>query len=202
MANITTFGTLKSEILAMIGRAPADPVYQIVTQEINEELRLKCMEETTTATEAASVDLSGVSPTVRSIVSIYRDVTPRTWLTPVSAQTLTQLHYTSGNPCHFAFVEDALLLDRPGSGETLNIRYIGDQANFSADGNTNDVLTRHPGIYLYGSLYHHAMGIRDMQAASMWGAQYEKAKKRAVAQDQADKMGPGPVVPVAPGMTP
>lgn len=58
MANVTTFATLKSELLAAIGRAPADIVYQMVTKDINRDLRLKTMEQTLTIVEAAEVNLA------------------------------------------------------------------------------------------------------------------------------------------------
>ena len=41
MAQVTTFGTLKSELLAVIGRAPSDAAYQLVRADINRDLRLE-----------------------------------------------------------------------------------------------------------------------------------------------------------------
>ena len=58
MALITTFGTLKSEILAIIGRTPADPSFQMVTREINRDLRIMAMESTTTLVEAAEINIA------------------------------------------------------------------------------------------------------------------------------------------------
>lgn len=58
MANVTTFATLKSELLAILGRAPADPVYQMVTKEINRALRVKEMEKTLTVVETSEINLA------------------------------------------------------------------------------------------------------------------------------------------------
>lgn len=201
MANITTFATLKSQILAIIGRAPADHVYQVVTQEINRDLRLHEMEATTTATEAATVDLSGEDPAVLSIVDIYRDDTPRRALRPVTADFIQKAYRTAGDPLRYAFVNETLLLDAPGDGTTLNIRYNGALSLLSADDDTNAILTTYPNIYLYGSLYHHGMPIGDPRAAG-WGKMYESAMGRAVARDQADRLSGGSVEVRAPGSTP
>lgn len=198
MPNVTTFGTLKSELLSMLGREPADWVYQVVTREINTDLRLSTMIESTSVTEAASVSLSAVSPEVLQIVSIYRDVTPRCTLTPTTPQALQARYHTSGAPTHFAFVDDALLLNRPGSGETLQVQYYGALALMSGDDDTSDTLTTYPEIFIYGALAHHAQGIRDFASAAQWGGTYEAVKKRAVARDRASHNGPAPVSPTPP----
>lgn len=201
MASITTFGTLKSQALDILGREPADHIYQVVTQEINSELRLSCMEETTTVTEAASVDLSAVSPEIQRIISIYRNASPRTPLLQVTPQALWNHYETSGTPRRFAFVDDTLLLDRPGTGASLEIRYVGELDLFSNSGDTNDVLITYPDIYLYGVLYHHGISIGDSRAGD-WGQQYASAKRRAKARNIADHNSLAPMIPRRQGMTP
>jgi len=201
MANITTFGTLKSEILAAIGRAPADFIYQIVTQEINRDMRIIEMQATTTLTSSASITLPS---TFIEIVSAYRDVDPRTILTPTTPDNIHSTYETSGNPSKFAIVDDAgtfkMLLNRPGSG-TIEMRYYAELALMSADEDTNEVLTEYPGIFLYGSLYHHAALIGD-ERLGVWGQAYERAKKAAQVSDTNARIAGAPVQPQAPGSTP
>jgi hypothetical protein len=186
------YATLKSRVLALIGRAPADVVYELVTADINNDLRLLVMESTTTATEAASVSLPA---DFLSVVDIYRDVDPRTSLRPTTAQAINRTYTSSGTPAQYALVDGALLLNpAPSGSETINLRYIAKLADLSADADTNDVLTKYPQIYIYGVLSHHGMLIGDTRAG-IWQAAYETAKNQAKKTDTKDKYTGAPLTP-------
>lgn len=196
---ITNYGTLKSSILATIGRAPAEEVYQFVTAELNRDLRVREMTATTTVTAAASVTLPSDA---LAIVSVYRDDDPRGYLTSVDSNAINRAYQSSGYPTKYAFVDEAgtptLLLDSPGQGGNLVVRYFQELAEFSADSDTNDVLSEHPSIYYYGALAHHAVGIGDPRGQT-WATAYATALERAN-QSAAKMAAPYSVVP--PGMTP
>ena len=68
---------LRAYLLAEIGRAPSDIVYELVENDIANRLRLREMEATTTITEAASVTLPS---DFLEVMSVYRDTDPRTYL--------------------------------------------------------------------------------------------------------------------------
>ncbi len=192
------FGTLKSRILAIIGRAPADVCYELVTADINQELRLAVMEKTTTLVEAASVTLPA---DFLEVVSIYRDVNPRTTLEPMTPQSMQRLHTTSGTPANYSIVDDAgtkklLLTPEPSGSENIELRYFASFADLSADGDENDILTTYPSVYVYGALTHHALLTQDMEKAQGWGLVYEKAKKQAKTDDIKNRLGGAPLRPV------
>lgn len=199
MANITTFGTLKSEILALIGRAPADFVYQIVTQEINRDLRLLEMQSTSTKAEAASITL----PTdFIEMEAVYRDKDPRTILAPTTVDMIHRDYETTGTPTHYAIADGVMLLNKPGSASNnLELRYYAELALLSANDDTNEVLTEYPGIYLYGALFHHAMGVGDPRQ-DPWGAAYNRAKMLAQQSDTKARMAGTASQPRVRGMTP
>lgn len=201
MARITNFGTLKSQVEAVLGRAPEDHIYQLVTDEVNRDLSLRVMEHTHTVAEAATIDLSAVDPEILSIISIYRDSDPRTTLKPATEQQIHRDYCTSGTPGRFAFQRHTLILDAPGTGENLQIRYKGRLDGFSDDAATNDVLGYHLGIYVYGALYHHAANHGDPRMAG-WKAIYEQAKADAVKRDALETRAPGSPAPVRSGMRP
>lgn len=191
------YGTLKSNILALIGRAPADVCYELTTADINQQMRLKVMESTTTLTAAASITL----PTdFLGVVDAYLDTDPRRPLRPAMSGTLNRRYESSGTTCEYAIVDGAMLINPVGSDD-IELRYYAKLANFSADGDENDVLTTYPSIYVYGVLSHHAALIRDSEALAVWFAAYEKAKAQARADDNKQRMGgiPGkPFVRTAP----
>lgn len=192
------FGTLKSRLLATIGRAPADVCYEMVTADINQELRLADMEATTTLTEAASITLPS---DFLEVVSVYRDTDPRRPLRPETPQGMHTNHQTSGIPTTYSIVDDAgtkkmQLSPAPNGSENIVLRYFAKLSDLSADTDQNDILTNYPSIYIYGTLAHHNALIRDLASAQAYLGAYEKAKGQARANDRKNRMGGGPIVPV------
>lgn len=187
------FGTLKADILALIGRAPADACYRLVTADINNSLRLRAMEKTATLTEAASVAMPA---DFLALISIYRDANPRTTLRPTTPQALHGAYEATGTPWQYAIVDGALLLS-PGAntGASINLRYYGKVADLVADADTNAILAAHPGIYIYGTLKHHAALLRDPEAGAMWAAEYAGALAVARAAEQSDRYSGAPMTP-------
>lgn len=189
------FGTLKSRVLALIGRAPSDICYELVTADINQEVRLAAMEASTTLVESATITLPD---DFLQVVSIYRDVNPRTILRPLTAQALQGAFQTSGIPQFYDIENGQLRLSpSPNGSENLILRYYAKLADLSGDDDTNAVLTSFPAIYVYGVLTHHAALIRDQEAAVIWLAGYEKAKQQARAADNRIRGGGAPIEPVA-----
>ena len=69
--------------------------------------------------------------------------------------------------------------------------------NALSDSNTsNYILTNHPAIYLYGSLYHAAnfLGGIEPNQAQQWLGMYSAAMERAENNDKQDSYGGAPVV--------
>ncbi len=188
------FGELKAQLLALVGRAPSDLCYTLVTADINAALRIAAMEDTATLTEAASVALPA---DFLSVVSVYRDTTPRTPLSPTTAQAINNGHSPSGTPRQYAIVDGAMLLNpEPDGSEDIVLRYFAKQADLVDDADTTPVLTKHPAIYVYGALAHHSALIRNMEAAAIWQGQYVQAVKGARAADSGDRYSGSPMEPV------
>jgi hypothetical protein len=186
------FGTLKSRILNVIGRAPTDVCYELVTADINRDMRLRCMEATVTLVEAASVTLPS---NFLQVIDIYRDTDPRIALQPTTTTGTNALHMTSGIPRTYAIVDGALLLNpAPSGSENLKLRYYAKLADLAADGDTNDVLTIYPDVYVYGVLAHHAALIGDEKGLA-WESKYQVAFRRTRSSDAASRMGGAPLVP-------
>lgn len=176
------FATLKSRILAVIGRAPADICYELATADINRDLRLRTMESTDTEAEAASITLA---TDFLEMIDVYRDSTPRTILRPTSTHALNaDFQASTGVPSEYAISAGTMLLSPSPSGTTnIKMRYYAKLSDLSADGDTNTVLTRFPDVYLYGTLSHHAVLVRDEKAALLWTAKYQEAVKKANTSD-------------------
>lgn len=189
------FGTLKSRIQTQIGRAPNDLVYELVTADINQEMRLNVMESTTTLTEASTVSLPS---DFLEVVALYRDTDPRYVLEPTTPQALHKLYQQSGIPRYYSIEDGQLrLAPSPSGSENLELRYYAKLTDLSADGDENNVLTNYPSIYVYGALAHHSALIRNMDAAQVYFQAYEKAKSQARADSIKYRGGGSPMHPVA-----
>ena len=189
------FGQLKANILELIGRAPASVCYELVTADINQEMRLHVMEASTTVSESAEITLPD---DFLEILTIYRNVNPRTILKPITPQQLHDVFQASGTPAFYAIEDEQIrLAPSPSGSEDLVIRYYAKLDDLSLDADQNVVLAKYPSIYVYGVLAHHAALIRDTQSAAMWLGAYEKAKKQARADDQKYRYGGAPIVPTA-----
>lgn len=187
------FGSLKTRIQNIIGRAPNDVCYEMVTADINQQLRLRVMETETTVSEAATVALPS---DFLDMVSIYRDTSPRTILKRVTPQGVHRRHEASGTPFRYGIEDGQIrLTPAPNGSENLVIRYYAALSDLSADTDENDVLTKYPAIYVYGSLAHHAALIRDQSNAQLWYAAYDKAKAQARADDRKYRSGVGTSAP-------
>ena len=187
------FATLKSRLLALIGRAPADVCYELVTADINRSLRLQCMAATDTLTEAASIALPA---DFLAVIDIYRATDPRVALQPTTPQAIHSQYVSSGTPRFYAIVDGTLLLSpSPDGSEDIELRYYAKLADLSADGDTNDVLTNFPAIYIYGALTHHAQLIRDPDAAGQWRQSYSEAIRQARGSDANDRVSGAPLIP-------
>lgn len=196
MASVTTFATLKSELLASLGRAPADPVYQMVTRDINRDLRLLVMIKTVALTE----DETMVLPTdFLEVESVYRDSDPRYALRPVPPQSIHRTFDSSGTPREYAIVDDEgvkkmLLNPAPAGSALIRVRYYAAFDELSADEDTDDMITVYPDVYIYGALYHHAMLTGDPRLQT-WQAAYMEAKRAARASDARNRYGGVPLEP-------
>lgn len=192
------FGALKSRILAVIGRAPADVCYELVTADINQELRLRVMETQTTLVESATVTLP---IDFLEVVALYRDTDPRYTLQPTTPQNLHKSFKPSGIPAFYSVEDGQLRLSpAPNGSENLILRYYAKLTDLSADADENEVLTRYPSVYVYGVLTHHALLTRDSEKAALWAIAYERAKKQARTDDKKYRYG-GDTVTVTPRAT-
>lgn len=185
------FGTLKTRIEAIIGRAPADVCYELVTADINQTLRLRDMESETTLTGALEITLPS---DFLGVVNVYEDVTPRRALKQTEPQALQKAYYDgSGRPSYYAIVDGKMLLDQVDGSNDIILRYHAKLSDLSLDTDTNDVLTNFPSIYVYGALTHHA-ALRGDDAVATWVQAYDAAKKQATASDNKKGGPPSQVV--------
>lgn len=193
------FGTLKSRLLAQIGRAPSDLCYELVTAEINEGVRIAAMQTEITFDAAETYTL----PTdYLEAVSVHLTVGgSRYSLEAVEPATLDDVFYSGNTPTMFSVSNGVMRFNGASGGGTVSLRYYQKQADLASDSDENAVLTAHPAIYVYGVLAHHAALIRDTEALSVQFPAYERAVQKARVADNSKRVGgilSGPRVRSAP----
>jgi hypothetical protein len=81
----------------------------------------------------------------------------------------------------------------PGADCTFEMLYYAEIAAFSADSDTNWLLTKHPGAYLYGALMHAAPYVDDDARVQTWMAGYTAAVEGVKASDKRAMTSGGPL---------
>lgn len=181
------FATLKSRLLAEIGRAPADLCYELVTAEINEGLRIADMQTTVTFTVTDSYTL----PTdFLEAVSVYSvESGDRRDIMAVEPATFDAQWRVSAYPHMYSISDGEMRINGTEGGGDITLRYYQEQADLSADADTNAILTKHPSIYVYGVLAHHAALKRDQTALTVHFQAYERAMSKVRQADIARRTG-------------
>lgn len=70
----------------------------------------------------------------------------------------------------------------PATDEEFTLHYLGHPAALSADGDTNDVLTNHEALYVYGALFHLYQFTQDAELAQGAMDTFKQALERLNAQ--------------------
>lgn len=168
-----TFSILRSDVQSAMGRTDIpDFVYRLTTAGINRDLRLLEMQAETTLT--ATGESVALPSDFNAVQSLYIDSGgSRTRLVSTTEQAQAALHDPSGRPGYYAVHEGELTLEPVPDGEyTLTLRYYKRLPEFVSDTDTNTVLQRYPGLYLYGALTHAAIWAKDTESAQTYNAAY------------------------------
>ena len=107
----------------------------------------------------------------------------------------------TGKPNFFTVVGNELQFDRvPDSEYTIEIQYYRKAPSLSVAVQTNDILTKHPSIYLYGALAQTYFYSQDNEQAQKYTQLFISAIKGANKADKKGRYGPAPAMSVDGGM--
>ena len=107
----------------------------------------------------------------------------------------------TGRPNFFTVVGNELQFDRiPDSEYTIEIQYYRKAPSLSDTVQTNDILTTHPSIYLYGALAQIFFFSQDNEQAQKYTQLFISAIKGANKADKKGRYGPAPSMSVDCGM--
>jgi hypothetical protein len=112
-------------------------------------------------------------------------------LEPRSYHSLLELHgNVTGEPEKYAYMDGAFYFRPiPNAVYTVRINYNRRYASFTADGNTNYLLTSGGNVLLYATLLEATPFVQDDKRVEMWAAAYKEAMRLLVDADHRARYG-------------
>ena len=187
------FQTLKASVESALGRTDVpDYVYTLMTADINRDIRILEMESTETL--SVSTEATALPGDFLQVVSMYVDALPRSPMVPLTRQAQASRHDESGRPYYYAVTKGFLQsMPVPDATYSVVMRYLASVAAFSANGDTNDIIALHPGLFLYSALHHAAVWKQDTELAIGYGTAYQNQKTMVEGADKK-KRNAGPMI--------
>ena len=203
---VSTYTELKASIANWLNRSDlsdeiADDFIKLTEADFNAKLRIRQMEQIDTVTinsETVSVPTGFIS--VRSFYILSSSTKyPLEYITP---HNLFEIRggSRSGRPRSYTIeadneTEQFRFGPSPDVSYTGYLSYYKNIEALSSSNASNPILDKHPGIYLYGSLYHAAnfLGGMDPDQKQNWLSMYVAAMERCENNDKQDSYGGAPV---------
>ena len=204
---VSTYTELKASIANWLNRSDlsdeiADDFIKLTEADFNAKLRIRQMEQIDTVTinaETVSVPTGFIS--VRSFYILSSSTKyPLEYITPHNMFEIRG-GSRSGRPRSYTIeadneTEQFRFGPSPDVSYTGYLSYYKNIEALSSSNASNPILDKHPGIYLYGSLYHAAnfLGGMDPDQKQNWLQMYIAAMERCEQNDKQDSYGGAPVV--------
>ena len=203
---LSTYAELKTSIANWLNRSDltseiADDFIKLTEADFNAKLRIRQMEQIDTVTinaETVTVPTGFIS--VRSFYILSSSTKyPLEYITP---HNLFEIRggSRSGRPRSYTIeadneTEQFRFGPSPDTSYTGYLSYYKAIAALSDSNTSNYILSTHPNIYLYGSLYHatNFLGGMDPDQKQNWLQMYITALERCEQNDKQDSYGGAPV---------
>ena len=199
---LTNYTNLKTSIANWLNRSDltdeiADDFIKLTEADFNSKLRVRKMVAQTSFTIDSETE---ALPTgflqVRDIYILNGNTkVPLTYTTP-SQMDSTVGTSTTGLPNSFTILGDTFRFSpKPDATYTAFINYYKSFDALSDTTTTNYILTTHPAIYLYGSLFHAAnfLGGINPQQVQTWQQMFATAMERLELNDREDQVSGSPL---------
>ena len=199
---LTTYTELKSSLANWLNRSDltteiGDDFIKLAEADFNSKLRVRSMitqVNITVNAETAALPTDFLQARDFYILS-GQTKTPLVYTTPASMDT-TNGTSTTGKPTTFTILGDTLRFSpKPDATYTAVMNFYKKFSALSSTVATNYILTSHPAIYLYGSLFHAAnfLGGINPQQIQTWQQMFATAMERLELNDREDEYNGSPL---------
>ena len=108
---------------------------------------------------------------------------------------------TTGRPRFFTIIGNQLEFNRtPDSSYTIEFQFYARATNLSVTNQTNDILTNHPSVYLFGALSALFKFAQDTEQELSYSGQFIDSIKGANKADKRGRYGPAPAASLESGI--
>ncbi len=199
---LTNYTTLKTSIANWLNRSDltdeiADDFIKLTEADFNSKLRVrKMIAQTSFTVDTETEALPTGFLQVRDIYILSGSTKyPLTYQTP-SQMDSTVGTSTTGRPSSYTILGDTFRFSpKPDDSYTAYINYYKAFDALSDTNTTNYILSTHPAIYLYGSLFHAAnfLGGINPQQVQTWQQMYATTMERLELNDREDQVSGSPL---------
>ena len=199
---LSTYSELKSSIANWLNRSDltteiANDFIVLTEKDFNSKLRIrKMINQTTLTLNAETVSLPSGFLQVRDFYILSGGTKySLNYITPAQMDQIKGSS-TVGTPTSYTILGDTFrFAPIPGDTYTAYLNYYKTFDPLSDVNTSNFILTNHPAIYLYGSLYHASnfLGGVDPNQVGQWLQLYSTALERLELNDREDQYGSAPL---------
>ena len=199
---LTNYSTLKTSIANWLNRSDltseiADDFIKLTEADFNSKLRVrKMITQTSFTIDSETEALPTGFLQVRDIYILHGNTKcPLRYMTPSQMDQIKGTS-TTGLPSSYTILGDTFrFAPKPDSSYTAYINYYKSFDALSDTTTTNYILTTHPAIYLYGSLFHAAnfLGGINPQQVQTWQQMFATAMERLELNDREDQVSGSPL---------
>ncbi len=191
---ITNYSELKSAIADWLDRTDlTDSIPDFITlaeARHKRDFKLRRMETRVTANTIADTEYYTLPDNYVAMRNIQLNTNPKTSLEYLTPEQMDRIYAGSmkGKPRAYSIIgNDIQLRPTPDSAYEIEILYFKHFTALSDSAPTNEMLTNHPDIYLYGSLVEAEPYLQNDKRIQTWASFYDRAKKDIIDSNERDR---------------
>jgi hypothetical protein len=191
---ISNYSELKSAIADWLDRTDlTDSISDFITlaeARHKRDFKLRRMETRVTANTIADTEYYTLPDQYVAMRNIQLNTDPKTSLEYLTPEQMDRIYAGSmkGKPRAYSIIgDDIQLRPTPDSVYEIEILYFKHFTALSDSAPTNEMLTNHPDIYLYGSLVEAEPYLQNDKRIQTWASFYDRAKKDIIDSNERDR---------------
>lgn len=191
---ISNYSELKSAIADWLDRTDlTDSIPDFITlaeARHKRDFKLRRMETRVTANTIADTEYYTLPDQYVAMRNIQLNTDPKTSLEYLTPEQMDRIYAGSmkGKPRAYSIIgNDIQLRPIPDSAYEIEILYFKHFTALSDSAPTNEMLTNHPDIYLYGSLVEAEPYLQNDKRIQTWASFYDRAKKDIIDSNERDR---------------
>ena len=191
---ISNYSELKSAIADWLNRSDlTDSIPDFIAlaeTRHKRDFKIRRMETRVTANTIADSEYYTLPDNYVAMRNIQLNTDPKTSLEYLTPEQMDRIYAGSakGKPKAFSIIGNNIQLrPTPDSAYQIEILYFKHFTALSDSNTTNDMLTHHPDVYLYGALVEAEPYLQNDKRIQVWSSYYDRAKNDIISSNERDR---------------